>query len=75
MILICERCAAIIETDDIYLVVFGGKVSGKHKQSIVCGKCTKELNENFRTVFSSDLIDDCISINRIEVKSNDLQQL
>ena len=72
MIVICERCASIIEPDDIYLIVFGGRMSGKHKQSIVCGKCAIELNENLHAVFNSDLLDDCLSTKRIEVKPYDL---
>lgn len=72
MILLCERCASIIEPDDMYFVVFSGRLTGKHAQYIACGKCVREFDRDLHDVFSSDLIDDCVSVNRIEVKPNDL---
>lgn len=75
MNIMCERCASIIESDDMYIIVFSGRLIGKHTQHIACGKCVKELYANLHTVFNSDLIDDCMSVNRIEVKPNDLQEL
>lgn len=73
MILLCERCASIIEPDDMYFVVFRGRLTGKHAQHIACGKCVRELDRDLHDVFSSELIDECVSVNRIEVKPNDLQ--
>lgn len=73
MTIICERCASVIEPDDMYVIVYRGRLIGKHTQHIACGKCVKELDANLHTVFNSDLIDECISVNRIEVKPNDLQ--
>lgn len=72
MLLICERCASIIEPDDIYFVVFKGRLTGAHAQHIACGKCIKELDTDLHNVFNSELIDECVSVNRIEVIPNDL---
>lgn len=74
MILMCERCGSIIEPDDMYIIVFSGRLTGKHAQHIACGKCVKEFDADIHTVFDSDLIDDCVSVNKIEVKLNDLQE-
>ena len=68
MILLCERCGSIIELDDIYIVVFRGRLTGKHAQHIACGKCAREVDRVFHDVFSSELIEECVSMNRIEVK-------
>lgn len=73
MILMCERCASIIEPDDMYFVVFRGRMTGKHAQHIACGKCVKELDRDLHNVFNSELLDECVSVSRIEVKPNDLQ--
>lgn len=72
MILMCERCGSAIEPDDMYFVVFSGRLTGKHAQHIACGECVKELDKDLHDVFNSDLIDGCVSFNRIEVKPNDL---
>ena len=73
MILMCERCCSAIEPDDMYFVVFRGRLTDVHSQHIACGKCVKELVRDLHNVFNSELIDDCVSVSRIEVKPNDLQ--
>jgi len=73
MTIICERCGSVIEPDDMYVIVNKDRLRDKQTQHIVCGKCVKEIDANLHTVFDSDLIDQCVSVNRIEVLSDDLQ--